>query len=128
MTKSSITAVVALCLAHAGLAQAPVDNEQQELQQALTNANQSAVDLIRELEAFLKKHPQPAQIKEIEQTLAKAAIDAKDDRRTVLYGERALVSAPEDALILDRVSRSLLALGGEENAAKSLSYSQKFEK
>ena len=53
MTKSSITMVVALCLAHAGLAQAPVDNEQQELQQALTNANQSAVDLIRELEAFL---------------------------------------------------------------------------
>jgi len=51
----------------------------------------------------------------------------RDDRRTVLYGERVLETTPEDMLVLDRVARSLLALGGRENAQKSLKYSRAFE-
>jgi thiol-disulfide isomerase/thioredoxin len=105
----------------------PQDPEQQELMQALSDANSSTVDLVRILEAFLKKHPQTAQRKEIERVLAKSAIENRDDRRTVLYGEKMLETNPEDMLVLDRVARSLLALGGRENAQKSLKYSRAFE-
>ena len=104
------------------------DPEQQELLQALSDANSSPVDIIRILEAFLKEHPRTAHLKQIESALAKAAIDNKDDRRTVLYGERVLASTPDDVLALDRVSRSLLVLGGRENAAKALTYAQTFER
>src|SRR5436305_3277568 len=75
--------------------QPPNDPDQQELMQALTDANSSTVDLVRILEAFLEKHPQTAQRKEIEKVLAKSAIENKDDRRTVLYDERVLAATPD---------------------------------
>ncbi len=104
------------------------NTEQRDLGDALTNANNSPVDLIRELEAFLKKYPQTTQRANIDHTLAKAAIDTKDDVRTVLYGERVLASTPDDVQMLDRVAHSLLELGGRENAQKALHYAQSFEK
>ena len=104
------------------------DAEQRDLSDALTNANASPVDLVRELEAFLKKYPQTSQRANIDRTLVKAAIDTKDDARTVLYGERVLALTPEDVQVLDRVAHSLLALGGRENAEKSLHYAQAFGK
>ena len=103
------------------------DPEQQELLQALTDANSSSVDLIRVLEAFLKKHPQSAQRKEIERVLAKAAIESQDDRRTVLYGEKALAESPNDLPVTDRVAHSLLVLGGRDNAEKAIKYADAFE-
>jgi len=91
--------------------------EQKELIDGLTDAGQSAVDIIRFLEAFLKKHQDAAQRKDLDNVLARAAIETRDDRRTVLYGQRALLTAPDDVLLLDRVARSLLALAGSEPAA-----------
>jgi len=105
----------------------PAQAENSELMQALSDAGTSPVDLTRTLEAFLKKYPQSAQRGQIMTMLARAAIDLKDDRRTVLYGEQALAENPNDMLILDRVARSLLALGGEENAGTSLNFSRAFE-
>lgn len=121
-----------ILLAAAALAvaqQPPAQNyaEQQELAQALGDAGNSTVDIVRVLEAFLKKHPQSSRRQEVELMLARASIDNKDDWRIVLYGERVLAATPEDALLLDRVARSLLALKGRENAAKSLKYSRTFE-
>ncbi len=110
--------------------------EQKELLDGLTDAGQSAVDIIRFLEAFIKKHPDAAQRKDLDNVLARAAIESKDDRRTVLYGQRALANAPDDMLLLDRVARSLLTLAASEpgaseesrreNAAASLAYSTAF--
>ncbi len=109
--------------------------EQKELLDGLTDAGQSAVDIIRFLEAFLKKHPDAAQRTDLVNVLARAAIESKDDRRTVLYGQRALASTPDDILLLDRVARSLLTLAGEptaseqrrrEMATASLAYSAAF--
>ena len=60
----------------------------------------------------------------MELALAKAAIDNKDDARIVLYGERVLARTPDDVLMLDRVSSSLVALGGEENAQQAIKYSR----
>lgn len=111
-------------------AQTPPPNpnqQQQDLQQAVNEAGSSSIDLTRGLEEFLKKYPDATQMKEIERALAKAAIDNKDDRRTVLYGERVLASTPDDMLVLDRVSRAEIAFGGKENAEKALAHARRFQ-
>jgi thiol-disulfide isomerase/thioredoxin len=110
-------------------AQPPAQNneQQQDLQRAVNEAGASSIDLTRVLEEFLIKYPQATQLKEIERALAKAAIDNKDDRRTVLYGERVLASTPDDMLILDRVSRAELTLGGKDNAEKAFAHSRRFQ-
>jgi hypothetical protein len=105
--------------------------EQKELNAALTDANASPPDLIRILEAFIQKHPEAGHRRDIEGVLARAAIDAKDDRRTVLYGRRVLAYNPDDVLLLDRVARSLLIIAGAEgkaleSASASLTYSRAF--
>lgn len=94
---------------------------------AVTEAANSSLDMIRVLEAHLKKYPDTVQRGEIEQALAKAAIENKDDARIVRYGESVLAGSPQDVLMLDRVSSSLLVLGGEDNAQKSIQYSRAFE-
>jgi thiol-disulfide isomerase/thioredoxin len=99
--------------------------EQQDLQNAVNESGNSSLDLTRSLEAFLKKYPNAAQRKDIERALAKAAIDNKDDKRTALYGERVLASG-DDMLILDRVARAELALGGKENAERAFAHAGKF--
>jgi thiol-disulfide isomerase/thioredoxin len=109
----------------------PEQLEQQELVQGLSDANSSAVDILRFLEGFIKKHPQVGQRPDVINVLARAAIESKDDIKTVLYGKRALEAAPDDLLLLDRVARALLALPGSEkerrdNALLSLTYSMKF--
>jgi thiol-disulfide isomerase/thioredoxin len=106
---------------------APPDAEQQDLMHAVTEANNSSLDMVRALEGHLEKYPNTVQRKEIEQAIAKAAIENKDDARIVLYGERTLALTPDDVLMLDRVSASLLVLGGEENAQKAIKYSRAFE-
>jgi thiol-disulfide isomerase/thioredoxin len=106
---------------------APSDAEQQDLMHAVNEAANSSLDMVRALEGHLKKYPNTVQRKELEQAIAKAAIDNKDDVRIVLYGERTLARTPDDVLMLDRVSASLLVLGGEENAQKAIKYSRAFE-
>jgi thiol-disulfide isomerase/thioredoxin len=122
--------VFAACVGLAQQAPAPApsqaDIENKELTDAIADANNSNVDILRALEGFLKKHPQSLQRVEIEKLLARASVELKDDRRTVLYGERVLENSPDDMLLLDRVARGLLALGGQENAKKSLKYSGAF--
>src|ERR1051325_10917031 len=56
------------------------DSEQPELMRALTEASSSTVDLVRALEAHLKKYPESSQRSEIERALAKAAIENKEER------------------------------------------------
>jgi thiol-disulfide isomerase/thioredoxin len=101
--------------------------EQQELMAALNEANNVPVDVIRVLEAFLKKHPETPQRQEVERVLTKAAIDSRDDQRTILYGERELAKTPDDIPVLDRVTYCLLAVGGRENAGKAAKYAQSLE-
>ena len=103
------------------------EKAQQELTQALTESNASPMEAVRALEAYLKKYPDAPQRAEIERMLVKAAIDTKDDRRTALYGERVLATSPDDVVLLDRVARAELTLGGAENAAKALEHAKVFE-
>jgi thiol-disulfide isomerase/thioredoxin len=101
--------------------------ERQQINQLIVEANRSPVDVIAALEKYVRTHPQTALRPEIEQLLAKQAVEAKDNRRTILYGVPTLAKTPTDAQMLDRVTASLLSVGGRENAAKALEFARKFE-
>jgi thiol-disulfide isomerase/thioredoxin len=103
-------------------AQKAQEAERAELIKALNEAATSPLDMVRVLEAHLAKYPNSAQRREIETAIARASIDLKDDARIARYGQLALQSAPDDVLLLDRVSGALLNLGGKENAQKAIRY------
>ncbi len=114
----------------------PELQEQYELAQAVNDAGTSAVDQIRALEAHLKKFPASKQRAAIEQNLSKAAIDANDDARIILYGEKLLQAAAaaktkDDVTLLDRVTRALLEssdrTNDQEQARKALGYAKRYE-
>jgi len=121
---------VALCAGFVVQAQSllqPSPAEQQSLIEALTQGNTSALDMIRAMEAHLNRFPNSVQRPEIEQTLAKAAIDARDTPRIVKYGEPVLKRLPDDILLLDRVTAALLQIGGTEAAERAYGYAHKFQ-
>jgi thiol-disulfide isomerase/thioredoxin len=103
------------------------EQEQRDLQRALTEAQTSPIDLVRALEAHLEKYPNSEKRGELEGVLARASIDNKDTVRIARYGQKVLETTPEDILMLDRVAAALLAMGGEENAQKALRYARYFE-
>jgi thiol-disulfide isomerase/thioredoxin len=108
-------------------ADAALDAEKQELAAELREAQTSPLDMIRALEAYLRKYPNTQMRSEIMPLLAKEAVEAVDTQRIALYGVPALEAAPNDVLLLDRVSSALLNLGGRENAEKALAYGKRFE-
>ena len=114
-----------------GFAQKPdqAEAEERQLEEALAEAGSSAVDFIRALETHLAKHPDSKRRPELERALAKAALDTKEDKRIVLYGERVLVRDPDDLQLLDRVARALLAAGQNDKARseRALNYARRFE-
>lgn len=118
-----------LLVCMSAFAQAPVasDAEKHELAEAIKGANTSGYDITRVLEAHLRKYPDTPLRQDIYNLLAKAAVEIRDDARIIRYGEPALTATPNDVTLLDRVSRSLLAAGGKENASRALSYAKRFE-
>jgi thiol-disulfide isomerase/thioredoxin len=107
-------------------AQMPAE-EQEHLRQVLQDGSSSTVDLIRALESHLAKYPNSPRRAELERALAKASIEAKDDRRIVLYGERVLAKDPDDFTTLDRTIRSLLTFRDPESMKKALKYAKHYE-
>lgn len=106
----------------------PELQQQYELSLAINDAAQSPIDIIRNLEAFLKKYPQAKQLHEIEQMLAKAAMDSNDDARIVLYGEKVLKNSTKDDLILlDRVTRILVDASDPAKRQKAVEYAKRYE-
>src|SRR5437868_3497825 len=64
--------------------------EQKDLRNSLSEAGSSPIEFMRALERHLAKYPMTPQREELENALVKAAIEAKDNRATLLYGERVL--------------------------------------
>ncbi len=110
----------------------PEATEQQQLSNALAEAGTSPVDFMRALENHLSKYPKSSHKAEIERALVKAAIESKDDKRIVQYGERVLATGsrtdPADLQILDRVARALLSSDDKSSAEKALGYARRSEK
>ena len=115
-----------------GLAQKPDQSEaeQRHLEEALAEAGSSAVDFIRALENHLAKYPDSSRRPELERALAKAAIEAKDGKRIIQYGERVLSRNSDDLQLLDQVTRALLAGGDEtdpERCERALKYARRLQ-
>ena len=102
-------------------------DESRQLSEAVSEAGNSPVDFIRTLEKHLAKYPNSPRRNEIERALVKAAIEAKDDKRVIEYGERVLAREPSDAQILDKVIRALLVTDARDNAAQALRYARMYE-
>ncbi len=101
--------------------------ERQQINQAIVEANHSPIDIIAALEKHLRTHPNSKLRGEIEQLLAKEAMEARDSARIARYGVPTLAKTPNDAQLLDRVSSSLLNVGGKENAQKALEFARRLE-
>jgi thiol-disulfide isomerase/thioredoxin len=123
MRAAALCALFALTLP----AQESRPSEDADLREALGEAGPSAIDFIRALESHLAKYPKSARLPELERGLVKAAIETKDDRRIILYGERVLAREPDDLPILERVARALLASGGKDPAERALKYARRLE-
>jgi thiol-disulfide isomerase/thioredoxin len=104
------------------------DPEQQELNAALADAGASGVDFIRALENHLKKYPKSSQRVAIERAIVKAAIEAKDEKRIIEYGEKTLATDPVDPQVLDRLIRTLLLSDEPGNATRALVWDFKYIK
>jgi len=126
--RSAITfAFCFLLLAFCLSAQKPTADEEDDLQQALAESGSSSVELTRALESHLAKYPNSAQKADIERALVKAAVENKDERRLVLYGERVLAKDPDEVQTLERVARALAATGAKDQAERALKYARHYE-
>jgi thiol-disulfide isomerase/thioredoxin len=107
--------------------------EQSELQQAVQEAGNSSIDLIRALELHLKKYPESKQRAEIEKALAKAATETNDNERIIVYGEKVLArETPPDLRgdlppLLDRVIRALVDKENPDRAKRAIVYAQRYQ-
>jgi thiol-disulfide isomerase/thioredoxin len=102
--------------------------EQTEMNQAIAEANGSPVDVIRVLEAHLRKYPDTERRAELEATIYKYAIDLNDKPRIILYGEKVLANNSGDPIeILDRTLHALLASDDTDAAMKALVYAKQYE-
>ena len=110
------------------LAPGTLTPEQTELNQVIAEANGSPVDIIRVLEAHLRKYPDTQRRTEIYGTIYKYSVDLNDQRRVILYGGKMLDgSPPEEIEILDRVLHALLATNDTEAAKQALIYARRYE-
>ena len=109
----------------------PVDPaaEQAALNQAVTEANGSPVDLTRVLEQHLRKYPNTPRRADIEASLYKTATESNDHARIILYGAKLLAGTPNNELeILDRVIRAFLTSDdAEPSSKKALTYVARYE-
>ncbi len=105
-------------------------DEDADLSRALGEAGSSPIEFIRVLENHLARYPNSKRRDEVERALAKAAVETKDDRRILLYGERVLARDGDDVQLLDRVARALLAAPKVDAAAagRALDYARRSQK
>ena len=101
--------------------------EQEELESALSDAGSSTVEYLRAIEKHLAKYPNSPRKEELERAATRAAMEVNDNRRIVLYGEKVLARQPNDLQILDRVTEALLVGGSQEEAARALSYAERYQ-
>jgi thiol-disulfide isomerase/thioredoxin len=101
--------------------------EQQDLNRSLSDAGGSPAEYLRAIEKHLEKYPNTARREELERAAARAAMEANDDARIVVYGERVLARRPDDLQILERVARSLLASNGKDPAERASRYARRYE-
>jgi thiol-disulfide isomerase/thioredoxin len=96
------------------------DQEQEELSMALAEAGSSPVEFLRAVEKHMARYPKSPRKEELERAALRAAIEAKDEKRIVLFGERVLQRDASDTQILERVARALLISSEKEPSERAL--------
>ena len=108
------------------IAQTQELSEEQQLSNALAEAGSSPIEFTRSLEKHLAKFPNTARRAELERALARAAIENKDEKRIIQYGERVLERDPDDIQVLDRVTRALLSSEARETSERALKHARHY--
>ena len=98
------------------------EEEQTHLRQALSEAGNSPVEFTRALESHLKRYPKTPRKDEIERALIKSAIESRDTRRIVKYGEKVLATEQGDPTLLEQVAQALVVQGVKEEAQRASGY------
>jgi len=106
--------------------------EEDDLSRALGEAGSSPVEFLRAIEQHLARYPDSPRRPELERAAVRAAVEAKDEKRVILYGERVLEQESpdrksDDAQLLERVTRALLSTTAPDNAARALKYAKRLE-
>src|SRR6476659_4823557 len=102
-------------------------NEDQQLIAALAEAGSSPIEFTRALERHLEKYPFSPRRAELERALVKAAMENKDDKRIVVYGERVLARDADDIQVLDRATRALLVSDARDTSERALKYARHYQ-
>jgi thiol-disulfide isomerase/thioredoxin len=103
------------------------DHEEQQLGRAIAEAGSSPIEFVRAIEKHLESFPNSGRLAELERALVKSAMELKDDRRIILYGEKVLARESDDLQILERVTRALLAGDANDTSQRALKYARRFE-
>jgi thiol-disulfide isomerase/thioredoxin len=98
------------------------EREDRDLEMALAEAGSSPVEYARALERHLNKYPQTKKKAELQRVLAQAAVDARDNRRILLYGVPAIEAGLRNAQALDFVTRALLENEDTVSLERALRY------
>src|SRR5271166_2245987 len=97
------------------------------LRRPLGEAGNSPVDFMRAIEDHLNHFPNSPRKLELQRALLKTAIDLKDTKRIISFGERVLAVQPDDPALLQQVSIALVREASGASAEKALIYAAHFE-
>jgi thiol-disulfide isomerase/thioredoxin len=89
----------------------------EELQQAVSNSGSDRAALVRNLEGFLKDHPESQQRPQIYRALVEASLQLHDNARAAAYAERIVALAPDD-ISITVLTIQLLERNGDEAALR----------
>jgi len=103
-------------------APAKQSSPEEELQQAINDAGNDRVALVRNLEAFLKKYPDSRQRPQIYRALVEANLQLRDKARAADYAERLVALNPDDISITILTIQLLEQNGGEAGLRRAANY------
>src|SRR6266702_5407151 len=103
-------------------APAKQSSPEEELQQAINDAGNDRVALVRNLEAFLKKYPGSRQRPQIYRALVEANLQLRDKARAADYAERLVALNPDDISITILTIQLLEQNGGEAGLRRAANY------
>ena len=95
---------------------------EEELQLAVSTAGNDRAMLVRNLEAFLNKHPESENRSQIYRALVEASLQLRDDARASDYAERIVALNPNDIPIAILTIQLLERKGDEAGLRRAVSY------
>ena len=113
---------------HSSTPDVSAEKERQDLVVAAQQAAGSPIDLVRALEAHLKKYPNSPYRERIVRSLFQASKNLSDQHRTAQYGEQLLAKDPEDVGVLAAVGTALNSFHDPKTAGRALSIGKQLER